>query len=211
MAKMDLKIGDISYQHSVKKVRNASTRLKCGQDAKVDLHSDKSIVPFDISHATTIVRASFEAVKKIRPLLLSIIGGILIILLSITGCSDTAGLGPMLTPDDVDRYIVSAEDSFCVQSGSESACVTLVPAGEGPDGPIFHVRPRRIVYVLYRDGVPVVRAETARGTDGDGTGVRGVRDGTGTNGTGTDGTRDDGIPGTDGTDGTDRYRWNSRR
>ena len=91
MAKTILKISNMSRQHCVEKGTGALTSRENVQRAKVNLCKGG------------------EVVRKTVPLPLSLIGGILLILFSITGCSDTP-LGSMLTVDDIDRYVVSNGD-----------------------------------------------------------------------------------------------------
>ena len=169
------------------------------------------------------------SVMPCQPLSLSLIGGILLILFSIIGCSDSPHLGSMLTVDDVDQYFTSTEDSICLLNGADPFCITLIPEPtvdeNGVYGPIIQVNPTRFIYVLYREGVPVLQAKRATGTGddadgGDGVGVRGggVRDRGGDTGTPDDddgtpkvdppgggggggGTPKSDPPGTDGTDG----------
>ena len=74
-------------------------------------------------------KTNFEAIKKtVRLLPLRLISGILIIFFGITGCSDMPYTGSMLTPNDVDRYLITHSDGkFCLHNGTDSACLTLVP------------------------------------------------------------------------------------
>ena len=95
---------------------------------------------------------------------LRLIGGILIGLLSIVGCSDMPYTGSMLTVEDVDRYITINEDSACLLSGDGSACITLVPEKEDDNKPIIHIHPKKIVYVFYREGVKIMQAEMVTDT-----------------------------------------------
>ena len=109
----------------------------------------------------------FESVQPVQPLSLSLIAGILLILFSLTGCSDAPNLGPFLTVDDVDQYFVATEDSVCLVNDADSACLTFMPE-DGPDadgiyGPIIYSHPTRLIYVFYREGVPALRPARATG------------------------------------------------
>ena len=103
-------------------------------------------------------------VSEIRPLSLSLIGGFLLMLLSITGCSDTP-LGSMLTPGDLDKYTISNGGGLiCIENGVDSACTQLVPQGSGGatiNAPVIHIHPQRLIYVFYYEGRPILRAERA--------------------------------------------------
>ncbi len=100
--------------------------------------------------------------KKNIPLSLSLISGILIMLFSIIGCSDMPYTGSMLTPNDIDRYIVSTESSICLYNGVESSCLKFRPqrtGGAANNIPIIHVHPRKLVYMFYYEGKQIVHAE----------------------------------------------------
>ena len=113
----------------------------------------------------TITEAGFRAVRKARYFSLIRIGGILIVLLSIIGCSDRYG-GSMLTADDIDRYIVKHDDeAVCLRSDSDSACLKLTPKTSGGtenfNAPIIHIHPNKLIYVFYYEGRQILRAERA--------------------------------------------------
>ena len=150
MAKTILKISNMSRQHCVEKGTDALTARENVQRAKVNLCKGR------------------EVVRKTVPLPLSLIGGILLILFSITGCSDTP-LGSMLTVDDIDRYVVSNGDgTLCIQDAYDSACMKLVPQGRGgadiTNAPIIHIHPEKLVYVFYYKDRPILRAERVMDT-----------------------------------------------
>ena len=111
-----------------------------------------------------ITEAGFETGTSSKPLSLMLIGGILIALLSIVGCSETSYTGSMLTVPDVDRYITIGEDSVCLLVGDESTCLTFVPETDDESRPIIHVQPEKIIYVFYREGVPIIQAEIVTDT-----------------------------------------------
>ena len=150
MAKTILKISNMSRQHFVEKGTDTLTARENVQRAKVNLCKGR------------------EVVRKTVPLPLSLIGGILLILFSITGCSDTP-LGSMLTVDDIDRYVVSNGDgTLCIQDAYDSACMKLVPQGRGgadiTNAPIIHIHPEKLVYVFYYEDRPILRAERVMDT-----------------------------------------------
>ena len=101
--------------------------------------------------------------KKNKPLSLSLIGGTLIMLFSMIGCSDTPYTGQVLTVDDmVNRYLVSTENTACLYNGVESSCLTLRPPNRGgaaSNAPIIHVHPRKLIYTFYYEGKQIVHAE----------------------------------------------------
>ena len=108
-------------------------------------------------------QADFQVVKRNKLLSLSLIGGILIMLFSMIGCSDTPYTGQVLTVDDmVNRYLVSTENTACLYNGVESSCLTLRPprtGGVASNAPIIHVHPRKLIYTFYYEGKQIVHAE----------------------------------------------------
>lgn len=110
--------------------------------------------------------------RKFESLSLNLISGILIIFCSsIAGCTDMPHTGAMLTTDnvDVDQYMVSSnEELVCLQNGTGSECLTLVPKEtEKPDSinrPIIHVHPEKLVYIFHDKGKEIVRAERVTDT-----------------------------------------------
>ena len=109
------------------------------------------------------MKVGFETVKKHVTLSLSLMGGILIVLFTIIGCSDVPYTGPTLSVDHVDRYLDSiGEDTVCLEDGFDVVCIRLLPAEEddaGDDTPIVHVHPTSISYVFYYEEEPILRAE----------------------------------------------------
>ena len=169
MAKTTLKVNGMSCQHCVKTVTDVLTELEGVQRAKVNLRKGEAIVHFDASRTTTanlteaITEAGFEAVAKTKPVLLKLIGTIVVVLFSIIGCTDVPYTGPMLTVDDVDRYLNSlGEDTVCLQDGFDSICIKVVPEkrdGEDDNIPIVHVHPTSLIYMFYYEDNPILRAE----------------------------------------------------
>ena len=89
-------------------------------------------------------------------------------LFSIIGCTDVPYTGPMLTVDDVDRYLNSlGEDTVCLQDGFDSICIKVVPekGDEADDNiPIVHVHPTNLIYMFYYEDKPILRAERVMDT-----------------------------------------------
>ena len=169
MAKTTLEINGMSCQHCVKTVTDALTALEGVQRAKVNLRKGEAIVHFDASRTTpanlteAITEAGFEAVAKTKRLSLKLIGTIVVVLFSLIGCTDVPYTGPMLTVDDVDRYLNSlGEDTVCLQDGFDSICIKVVPEkrdGEDDNIPIVHVHPTSLIYMFYYEDNPILRAE----------------------------------------------------
>ncbi len=140
MTKTELKITGMSHPRYVKTVVDVLPTLDSIQRTKVNP-------------------------RKVASVSLSFISGILIVLCSIVGCSDMPYTGSMMTTDDIDQYIVSPNDDLiCLQNGTDSECLTLIPkdtqkADSIINGPIIHIYPERLVYVFYHEGKKIVRAE----------------------------------------------------
>ena len=173
MQKTKLKISGMSCQHCVKTVKDALTALQGVQRAKVNLRKGEAIVHFDATRTTTtnlteaITEAGFETVLKTKPLLRAI-GVIAVALVGLIGCTNTPYTGPILTVDDVNRYLnETGEDTICLQDGFDSICLKVVPE-ESDDAddivPIVHVHPTSLIYMFYYENRPILRAERVMDT-----------------------------------------------
>ncbi len=123
--------------------------------------------------------------RTIEPLASKFSVGILMILFSITGCSDMPYTGSVLTVHEVDRYLVSTDGNVvCFQDALDSTCLKLTPeTGNGANainGPAIHIYPERRVYVFYHEGKPILRA--VRAGDNNGNNGNGNGDSNGNNG-----------------------------
>ena len=108
----------------------------------------------------------FQTLKRKIFLSLRLIAGILITLISITGCSDVPYTGPTLTVGDVDEYLNTIEqDTVCLQDGFDTVCVKLLLDTTEIDAtgiaytPTVHVHPTNITYVFDYQGKPILEAK----------------------------------------------------
>lgn len=108
---------------------------------------------------------------KTRHLSLDYIGYIVILLFSITGCSEVPYSGPSLTIDNIDTYLqATGEDTVCLQDGFDSVCVKLELDKIEIDGadigytPTVHVHPENVAYVFEYEGTPILRARRSMDT-----------------------------------------------
>ncbi len=108
---------------------------------------------------------------KTKHLSLALIGSILIIIFSITGCSETPYTGPVLSIDHIDTYLnATGEDTVCLQDGFDSVCVKLDLDKIEIDGadigytPTVHVHPENVAYVFEYQGSPILRAKRTMDT-----------------------------------------------
>ena len=136
MKKTDIKISNISSQHSG----------KAGTDTLTTLQG--------------LLR------KKGEYLPISLISSLLIMLISITGCSDVPYTGPTLTVGHVDDYLNTIEqDTVCLQDGFDTVCVKLLLDKTEIDAtgidytPTIHVHPTNITYVFDYQGNPILEAK----------------------------------------------------
>ena len=91
---------------------------------------------------------------------------IFIISVSIIGC-DIPYTGPILSVDDVDRYLKSTgEDTVCLQDGFDSICIKVIQEEDdsSSDVPIVHIHPLGVMYEFYYEGRRVLRAERTMDT-----------------------------------------------
>lgn len=108
---------------------------------------------------------------KTKHLSLAAIGSILIVLFSITGCSEVPYTGPALTIDQIDTYLhETGEDTVCLLDGFDAVCVKLeldkIEIDEAEIGytPTVHVHPENIAYVFEYEGRPILRAKRSMDT-----------------------------------------------
>lgn len=116
--------------------------------------------------AQTGALPTLQDVLRITNGTVSLIAGILIVLISITGCSDVPYTGPTLTVRHVDQYLNAIEgDTVCLQDGFDTVCVKLLLDTTDIDPtnidyiPTVHVHPTNIVYVFDYQGRPILEAK----------------------------------------------------
>ena len=90
--------------------------------------------------------------------------GFLIMFINIAGCSDVPYTGPVLTVDDVDRYLESTgEDTICLQDGFDSICIKVSLdnnlGGKDDKVPAIYLHPTSLVYKFYYEDILLLRAE----------------------------------------------------
>ena len=109
--------------------------------------------------------------KTAKHLSLVLIGNILIILFSITGCSDVPYTGPVLTIDNIDTYLnATGVDTVCLQDGFDSVCVKLdldkieIDGADIGYAPTVHVHPENVAYVFEYEDTPILRARRSMDT-----------------------------------------------
>ena len=132
---------------------------------------DRMYVYFDLLCAivsnlmAATTKTGFTAEKKARLSWLGFISGILIILFSITGCTESPYTGSMLELSDVDQYISQPDNELlCLQNESDAACLKLTPKRRSTGNvkvPIIHIHPQKLVYIFYHEGRQILRAERA--------------------------------------------------
>ncbi len=102
---------------------------------------------------------------------LTLIVSILIILFSITGCSEVPYTGPVLTINHIDTYLnATGEDTVCLQDGFDAVCVKLeldkieIDSADIGYVPTVHVHPENVSYVFEYQGSPILRAKRSMDT-----------------------------------------------
>lgn len=117
-----------------------------------------------------IIEMGLGILGNTAPLSLGLIGGILIILLSISGCADVPYTGPILKVRDVEKFLNSrGENAACIDDGFDSVCIKLVSDGSedrpgDSDAPVIHVHPTSVSYLFYYEDEPILLAERVMDT-----------------------------------------------
>lgn len=144
MEKIDIKISRISSQN-------------CGK-----LRTDALTTPQGVLR----IKDGSEIRKRGGYLPISLISGLLIMLISITGCSDVPYTGPTLTIGHVDQYLNAIEqDTVCLQDGFDTVCVKLlldkteIAPTDIDYVPTVHVHPTNIAYVFNYQGRTILEAK----------------------------------------------------
>ena len=109
--------------------------------------------------------------KTTRHLSLTLFGSMLIVILSMTGCSDVPYTGPIITVDRVDTYLNAiGNDTLCLKDGFDAVCVKLdldkieIDSSDIGYTPTVHVHPENIAYVFEYQGNPILRAKRTMDT-----------------------------------------------
>ena len=127
-----------------------------------------SLSPQQCGKAQTDIRTAHQDLlrKNGGYLPISLISSILIMLISVIGCSDVPYTGPTLTVSHVDDYLNAIEgDTVCLQDGFDTVCVKLLLDTTEIDPtnidytPTVHVHPTNITYVFDYQGNPILEAK----------------------------------------------------
>lgn len=117
------------------------------------------------------MKVGFEMKKKSELLVLSFIGGVLIMLVSITGCSDVPYTGQIVTVEHVDQYLGTIDqNTVCLQDGFDTVCIKLmlddveITETNVDYAPIVHVHPTSLSYIFYYEGKPILSAKKGMDT-----------------------------------------------
>ena len=167
MAKSKLKIQGMLLQHRDKKVSDVLTRLKGVQSTKTNISNNEALVRFDASRisnykiTSTISEVGYIATERISTSLWLFLSVALLLFIGIIGCSDVPYTGPVLTVDNVDRYLNSTgEDTVCLQDGFDTICLKVVEQEDSEDEPpTVYIHPASIAFVFYYENRPILRAE----------------------------------------------------
>ena len=97
--------------------------------------------------------------------------------------------GPLLTVNEVDRYLVSTDgNAVCFQDDLDSTCIKLgqetANGADTTNGPAIHIYPERRLYLFYHEGNPIFRAERVGDNNGNNGGNNGNGNGDNNNNNG---------------------------
>lgn len=108
---------------------------------------------------------------KTKHLSLTLIGSILIIIFSITGCSEVPYTGPVLSINHIDTYLnATGQDTVCLQDGFDAVCIRLnldkieIDSANIGYTPTVHVHPETVAYVFDYQGKPILQAKRSMDT-----------------------------------------------
>ncbi|MCY3742599.1 MAG: hypothetical protein OXH00_16410 [Candidatus Poribacteria bacterium] len=95
-----------------------------------------------------------------------LISCLLIVFISVAGCTDVPYSGPVVTSGDLDQYLNTIEqDTVCLEDGFDAICVKLLLDKTEIDPtnidytPTVHVHPTNIAYVFNYQGRTVLEAK----------------------------------------------------
>lgn len=109
--------------------------------------------------------------KTAKHLSLTLFGSILIVILSMTGCSDVPYTGPIITVDRVDTYLNAiGGDTLCLKDGFDSVCVKLdldkieIDRSDIGYAPKVRVHPENVNYLFEYQGDFILQAKRTMDT-----------------------------------------------
>lgn len=173
MKKKRIDIQGMSCEHCTKTVTDVLTELDGVQKAKVNLKKNHTIVNYDESRVdsidleNTIREAGFEVMDKSKNNILLLLAASFIFVIGIVGCSDVPYSGPILSVDNVDRYLDSTgEDTVCLQDGFDTVCIRIKETEEKDIAsiPIIVIFPESITYQFYYNDRLILQAERTMDT-----------------------------------------------
>lgn len=176
LTKIKIGIQGMSCQHCVKTVSDALTKLDGVKKINVNLRKNNAVISYDKSRTTieelkkAIIESGFEASEETKSRTITFLATSLtslILLSSIMGCSEVPYTGPILTVDDVDRYVGdTGHDTVCLQDGFDTVCIKIAEFEEDDtqEPAILEIYPESINYLFYYDNNPILEARIALDT-----------------------------------------------
>lgn len=118
------------------------------------------------NHTKAIVKFGNEAQKRFTVSLYQFLTILSILSVGIIGCSDVPYTGPVLTVDNVDRFLESTgEDTVCLQDGFDTICLKVLEQEEGEEEPpTVHIHPASVTFVFHYEDRPLLQAEKVMDT-----------------------------------------------
>lgn len=167
MAKSKLKIGGVFCQNNICTESKAQTELEGENSERTNMQNYERMAKLSKtntmhSYLTNVpVGLKFDTLKRIRTSLCQSLTLFLILFVGIIGCSDVPYTGPVLTVDNVDRYLESTgEDTVCLQDGFDTVCLRVLEQEEGDEAPpTVHIYPASITFVFHYEDRPLLQAE----------------------------------------------------
>ena len=171
MKELRIDIQRLTYENNTEKVIDVQTQLDGAHKAKVNLKKNNATVNYDescvdtIDVINTIREVGIEVMYKLKNKFLQLLAVLFVI--GIVGCSDVPFSGPMLSIDNVDRFLdTTNEDTVCLQDGFDTICLRVKETQEDETAsiPVIDIYPESIIYHFYYDNKLILQAERTMDT-----------------------------------------------
>ena len=161
-------IQDMTSEHCINTITNVLNEQDGGHKTKVKIRNNQVIVSYNdswvnsIDIKNTIIGAGFKVMDKPKNNIIQMLAASIIFVIGIIGCSDVPFSGPILSVENVDRYLDSTgADTVCLQDGFDTICLRVKETINTDTAPIpvISLYPESIIYHFYYDNKTILIAE----------------------------------------------------